>query len=273
MPRRDRTAAKPEWLSPLRRAEGVRGVVPVRSRLVVLPYAAAGATALRPVLSGLPDDVELLGVALPGRERRFGEPPAGSLEEIVDAVVAELVAREPVPTSLFGHCMGASMAVVLALRHPELFGGLVVSGQDPPGGPWTTSDLDDAGIVEFLTAAGNTAPELLSDAFWREKLITLFRSDAEIGTQASRATAAGVALSQDLLVLGGAEDPYVDAGPLSGWAACTTGRCEVLVLPGDHFFVLDPSNIPVIARPLGDLVLGAPASNTGGDHGGSTRVG
>ncbi|MFD0631671.1 thioesterase II family protein [Catenulispora yoronensis] len=132
MPRRDRPAAKPEWLSPLRRAGG-----PVRSRLVVVPYAAAGATALRPVLTGLPEDVELLGVSLPGRERRFGEPPAGSIEEIVEPVVAELTAREPVPTTLFGHCMGASLAVVLALRHPELFGGLVVSGQDPPGGRGT----------------------------------------------------------------------------------------------------------------------------------------
>lgn len=271
MPRRDRPAAKPQWLSPLRRAEAP--AAPVRSRVVVLPYAAAGATALRPVLTGLPDDVELLGVALPGRERRFGEPPASSLEEIVDAVVAELAVREPVPTSLFGHCMGASMAVVLAMRHPELFAGLVVSGQDPPGGPWTTADLDDAGILEFLTAAGNTAPELLGDAFWRDKLITLFRSDAELGTQAARATAHDVALSQDLLVLGGAEDPYVEAARLPGWKARTSGRCDVLVLPGDHFFVIDPPNIPVIARPLGDLVLGAPASSTGGDHGGSARVG
>ncbi|MFD0631672.1 thioesterase domain-containing protein [Catenulispora yoronensis] len=127
--------------------------------------------------------------------------------------------------------------------------------------------------MEFLAAAGNTAPELLSDTFWREKLITLFRSDAALGTQAWRATADGVVLEQDLLVLGGTEDPYVDASLLPGWAACTTGRCEVLALPGDHFFVIDPPNIPAIARPLGDLVLGAPASSTGGDHGGSTRVG
>ncbi|MFJ4685157.1 thioesterase II family protein [Streptomyces sp. NPDC088789] len=268
MPRREpRRRGRPEWLYPLRRAAGRP-----RARLVVFPYAAAGATALRPVLTGLPDEVELLGVALPGRERRFGEPPASGLDGIVDAVAAELAADPSVPTSVFGHCMGAGMALVLAQTHPRLVRGAVVSGRNPPGAPRSTSpDMDDADIIAFLESAGNTAPELLADAFWRDKLLELFRGDAALGEQASQVIGARP-LGQDLLVLGGGDDPYVDPRGLSGWAARTSGRCEVLVLPGDHFFVIDPPNIPVITRALGDLVLDAPAS-TGGDSGGSPRVG
>ncbi|MGI5484764.1 thioesterase II family protein [Streptomyces lavendofoliae] len=268
MPRRDpQNGARPSWLYPLRKAAGRP-----QARLVVFPYAAAGATALRPVLTGLADEVELLGVALPGRERRFSEPPASGLDEIVDAVAAELTVGEPVPTSVFGHCMGAGMAIVLALTHPDLVRGAVVGGRNPPGVPGSTSrPMDDADIVDFLESAGNTAPELLADVFWRNKLLELFRSDAELGEQASQVIQAGP-FGQDLLVLGGADDPYVAPGGLDAWAARTSGRCDVLVLPGDHFFVIDPPNIPVITRALGDLVLGAPAS-TGGESGGSPRVG
>ncbi|MGW7302416.1 thioesterase II family protein [Streptomyces sp. NPDC054829] len=268
MPRRDpRSGGRPDWLYPLRKT-----AAQPRARLVVFPYAAAGATALRPVLTGLPDEIELLGVALPGRERRFSEPPASALDEIVDAVATELTAGEPVPTCVFGHCMGAGMALVLALAHPHLVRGAVVSGRNPPDVPRSTyRPMDDADIVGFLESAGNTAPELLADAFWRNKLLELFRSDAELGEQASQVIEAGP-LGQDLLVLGGADDPYVSPGGLDSWAARTSGRCDVLVLPGDHFFVIDPPNIPVITRALGDLVLGAPAS-TGGERGGSPRVG
>jgi surfactin synthase thioesterase subunit len=268
MPRRDpRNGGRPGWLYPLRKA-----AARPRARLVVFPYAAAGATSLRPVLTGLSDEVELLGVALPGRERRFSEPPASRLGDIVDAVTAELAAGEPVPTSVFGHCMGASMALVLALTHPDLVRGAVVSAHNPPGAPRPASPrMGDADIVDFLESAGNTAPELLADTFWRNKLLELFRSDAALGEQASELIEAG-SLVQDLLVLGGTDDPYVGADGLEAWAARTSGRCDVLVLPGDHFFVIDPPNIPVITRALGDLVLGAPAS-TGGERGGSPRVG
>jgi pyochelin biosynthesis protein PchC len=268
MPRRDPpTRGRPDWLFPLRKVDASP-----RARLLVFPYAAAGPTALRPVLTGLPDQVELLGVALPGRERRFGEPPATALNEIVDAVATELAATEPLPTCVFGHCMGAALALVLALAQAQLCRGAVVSGCNPPGVRRSaTPAMTDTEIIEFLDAAGNTAPQLLEDAFWRNKLIELFRSDAELGGQAAQVVEAGL-LSQDLLVLGGAHDPYVDAGGLDAWAARTSGQCDVLVLPGDHFFVIDPRNIPVVASALGDLVAGAPVG-AGGENGGSPRVG
>jgi len=264
MPRRDTPAG---WLFPLRRP----GARPL-ARLLVFPYAAAGPTALRPVLTGLPDEIELLGVGLPGRERRFGEPPATVLTEVVDAVAAELATTAPLPTVVFGHCMGAGLALVLTLRRADLFVGTVVSGRNPPGARRSTPPtMADPDIVAFLDTAGNTAPQLLADTFWRTRLIELFRSDADLGEQAARIIEAGQ-LSQHLLVLGGADDPYVDAAGLTAWAAHTSGRCDVLVLPGDHFFVIDPSNISITTTALSDFVLGAPVS-TGGENGGSPRVG
>jgi surfactin synthase thioesterase subunit len=242
---------KPDWLFPLRKAASNPS-----ARLLVFPYAAAGASALRPLMTRLPESVELLGVALPGRERRFGEPPATSHVEIVQAVAGELAAREPLPAYLFGHSMGASLALALALMEPELCQGVVVSGRKPTGVTMSSVlGMADDEIVSFLGAVGNTAPQLLKDIFWQDRLIQLFRSDTALNVQTSQAIESGL-VSQHLIVLGGTDDPYVDPRGLDAWAQRTSGGCDVMVFPGNHFFLLDPSNLPAIASVLGSGICG-----------------
>lgn len=248
----------PEWLFPLRKESAAP-----TSRLLVFPYAAAGASSLRPLVTGLPDTVELLGVSLPGRERRFGEPPLTSHPEIVDGVVAELSVREPLPTYLLGHSMGASLALALAAAAPRLCRGVVVSSRRPTGfAMGMMLSLTDEEIVGFFGAVGNTAPKLLADPFWRDRLVQLFRSDSVLDEQTTQAIA-DHQLDLHVIALGGADDPYVDARELNGWALRTTGRCDVVILPGEHFFLLDPVNHPAVLRVLADALCAVPAGPPG----------
>lgn len=236
---------KPDWIFPLRKAGGDHGC-----RLVVFPYAAAGASALRPLVTLLPDSVELLGVALPGRERRFGEPGATSFPEIMQGVVDGLATRPELPTFLFGHSLGASLAVALARSVPEICSGIIVSARRPAHVALAPIlAMSDEEIGSFLDALGNTAPQLLGEAFWRARLIQLFRHDTELDIEASH-VAETTLLTQPLTVLAGSEDPYVDVRDLDSWATRTTGYCDVRTYPGDHFFLLDPGNLAVIAEAL-----------------------
>ncbi|MEV6162547.1 alpha/beta fold hydrolase [Streptomyces sp. NPDC052052] len=223
----------PEWIHPLRRPCG-----PYTTRLVVFPYAAAGPSSLRPLLTRLPETVELLGVALPGRERRFGEPPETTSAEIVRGVADALAGRPDLPTHLLGHSMGAGLAAALALADPGACEGLILSGR-PPGSVAhdTLQGLCDEEIVGFLSQVGNTRPELVRDPFWRDRVLRLFRSDTALDVR-TVGLLTGM-LRERVLVLGGAEDPYVDVSALAGWADRTTGPCEVRVFPGGHFFLLD----------------------------------
>ncbi|HLI76208.1 MAG TPA: alpha/beta fold hydrolase [Acidobacteriaceae bacterium] len=235
----------PQWLFSLRRTTAIPDL-----RLLVFPFAAAGATALRPLMMQLPDSVEVLGVALPGRERRFGEPPRTSHPEIVAAVGEELADREPMPTYAFGHSMGAGLVLALALMKPDLCLGVVISGRKPTGRPLgAVQSMTDDEVVAFLGAAGNTSRQLLKEPFWRAKLIALFRSDMALNERVLQATESGT-LSQHLLVVGGDRDQYVDAGGLPAWDQRTTGRCDVRVFPGNHFFLLDPENLTPLAEAI-----------------------
>ncbi|MGW4564092.1 thioesterase II family protein [Streptomyces sp. NPDC004561] len=238
-------SSTPQWLFPLRKAAGEP-----TSRLLVFPYAAAGASSLRPLLTGLPGTVELLGVALPGRERRFAEPPLTDSAEFLTAVAGELSDRPALPTALLGHSMGASLALSLALAAPDSCHGVVISGREPSGVALATMlDLSDDEITGFFGTVGHTAPQLLADAYWRERLIALFRSDIHLDLRTS-AEIETRTLDQQLLVLGGAEDPYVAADDLIGWSARTTGRCDISVHPGDHFFILSPGNRDAVLAAL-----------------------
>jgi surfactin synthase thioesterase subunit len=244
--------AKPQWILPLRKSTASS-----ESRLLVFPYAASGASALRPVATLLDDSVEVLGAMLPGRERRFGESPRTSVPEVIRELAADLRGRPALPTYLLGHSLGASLALAFAVTEPDLCDGLVASSRLPD--IRISEDVvgrTDQEILDFLGSAGNTKSELLSDPYWRGRLVELFREDARLDAEA-QVFGRGRPLERDVLVLGGADDPYVDASRLGAWAARTTGRCRVEVLPGGHFYIAEPRNTATVAGLCQDFLRSA----------------
>lgn len=69
------------------------------------PPAGSGVSVFKPLLSGLPDTIGLIGVQLPGREERSEEEPLTSMASIMKKVLEEFT--PPVePYTLFGHSFG-----------------------------------------------------------------------------------------------------------------------------------------------------------------------
>eukprot|EP00803_Ostreobium_quekettii_P010990 evm.model.scf_119EXC.8 EVM.evm.TU.scf_119EXC.8 scf_119EXC:62742-63992(+) len=87
-----------------------------RLRLFCFPPAGTGAWAYHGWGPGLPADIEILPVELPGRNSRAGEPAmeamAPLVAEVVEAVTPLMRER---PFVLFGHSMGAWVAYEVAL--------------------------------------------------------------------------------------------------------------------------------------------------------------
>lgn len=233
-----RKAAGQPWLSPLRRQRGDT----LCARILVFPYAAGGATSMRPLVSGLPASIDLVGVTLPGRERRFGESPAVRASEIIAGVNAGLADMDELPTYFLGHSMGAILALAVALFAPESCAGLIVSGRLPYREiTESVSGTSADDVPGLLVAIGNTDPKLLEDPYWRERLTRLFRQDSELDIEATMLTSTG-SLDHPILALGGADDPFVNVNELGFWANRTSGRCEVKTFPGDHFYLFESVN-------------------------------
>ncbi|MFD9520215.1 thioesterase II family protein [Streptomyces sp. NPDC059979] len=247
------SAAVPWW--PSLRPPGA--AVAPRARLLVFPHSGSGPNSLFPLVEALPQHVEVLGLSLPGRERRFGEPPGCRLDQVLDSVSDEVLGRAPLPTVVFGHSLGA----LLATRAARLLGphcrAAVVSGQVPGGTPRrahaTTTDQD---AVRLLREGGGTPEWVLQDPDMLDHLTRVLRADLALGREAASGFE-DVRLDVPLDVLGGTADALVPHEPLDGWAAHTTAACRVRRFDGDHFFLLAPEHRAEVADVLRQALAGA----------------
>nr|AAK06795.1 putative thioesterase SimC3 [Streptomyces antibioticus]AAL15591.1 Sim13 [Streptomyces antibioticus] len=240
-----------EWTVRLRPATGCR------SRVVVFPHAGAGPRTYARLLSGLPEDVELIGVTLPGREHRADLPPGGALCEVVEGTGRELAALPVLPTVYWGHSMGSLLAVTVAGTRDCSVDALVLSAA-----------LPGADAVDF--AVPLDTPEGLSLMFDRHRL-PLTALDADSGrpradfvlahdlvlARSALLEVGGVRLGLPLSVFAGAHDPLVPMSTLPKWRDFTTGPFRTEVFEGAHFFPFLPGNGRALLAEITGLLTAA----------------
>ncbi|WP_190344228.1 non-ribosomal peptide synthetase [Streptomyces venezuelae] len=123
-----------------------------RHSLVCIPYGGGSATVYQPLAGQVPPDVDLWTVALPGHDPVLPDQPMVDRAECRDRLVAEIAASVEGPFSLYGHCAGTLLTVLVAR-------GLEDRGLTPAavhlGAPWD--------IAAFAFAA-STTPDTLESA-------------------------------------------------------------------------------------------------------------
>lgn len=80
------------WNTVIRPARGT-----AVGRAVALAHSGAGPNALLPTVRWLPEGIEVVGVTLPGRERRIDEDPTRILDDPEGAVAAVAESCAPCP--------------------------------------------------------------------------------------------------------------------------------------------------------------------------------
>lgn len=152
-----------------------------RARLVCMPHAGGNASFFRDWSRALPVDIDLLAAQYPGREERFCEPFAQSLESLAEEIAAALVLLSDAPLVLFGHSLGAALAYEVALRlqgfdRPPA--RLVVSAHPAPHRQRKSSlhkQGDEALLADIRRLSGGSTP--LDDPALREVFMPMVRSD------------------------------------------------------------------------------------------------
>ena len=86
-----------------------------RARLFCFPYAGVGASAYRLWSTGLPAELEVCAVQIPGREGRWREPPHTRIDTLVAALLPVLQPCFDLPFAFFGHSMGGVLAAELTV--------------------------------------------------------------------------------------------------------------------------------------------------------------
>ena len=213
-----------------------------RVRLLCLPYAGSGVLTYHGWSRALPDGIEVCPLQLPGRDNRIQEQPFTAAEPLVEAAGSALAAELTVPVALFGHSMGAILAFELAHWFRRELGvepvRLFVSAADPPERRLLRERIHDLPEPDFLARLGElggTPHAILAQPELRELLLPALRADFAL-CDAYRYRERQP-LACPITVFGGTADPLVDPTQLGGWARQTHGRCDVVILPGGHFFL------------------------------------
>ena len=233
-------AEAPAWFSADRRP-GQK-----HERLLLFPYAGAGATAYRTWPAALPSELDVRCLQMPGRGARFREPLLTSMAEMIDGLMPELMLLLDRPYAFFGHSMGAAITHALAceiarrgLPEPSV---LLVSGRDAPLPAYARPSPHDLPRAEFLAALdalGGMHPDLLGNAELIDIVLPILRADFTmlVGYASSSRASTVTKLKCPIVAYGGDRDREITWDGLQAWGECTEGNFRLAMLPGTHFFL------------------------------------
>ncbi|MCM3904410.1 MAG: alpha/beta fold hydrolase [Pyrinomonadaceae bacterium] len=226
-------------------------------RLFCFPYAGGAASVFSKVLNGLPSEIEVCPVELPGRGSRLSEPPVNDLESLVEIIAEELAPHLDQPFAFFGHSMGALLGFELArylrrARRVEPVHLLVSAGRAPQvraSGP-VTWDLQDDQLVDKMRRLNGTPQAVLDNPELMALVLPIIRADlVAIDSYVYRHEPP---LSCPITALGGLQDSSVTRDELCPWREQTSESFTLRMLPGDHFFLHSAQQTlrEVVAREL-----------------------
>lgn len=241
-----------------------------RLRILACPPMAMEADVFATLAETASPDVEVIALDLP----TFGDEGDEMLRESIDAqsdrVIEELALREPATTVLYGHSMGAYVALAIARRMASDPPALLVVGAVPE--PRTPAVLEGVDInePEDITDAmsGQAVRRFVDvstlDELQQERVVSLSRRDLWLtahGRQADPTAPAGVRA----LLIGGDNDPLetVDGDDPTA-SAEALGYESGTVVRGEHLFFQSEASCRELLETMGDrldLSLAAPRSS------------
>ena len=239
-----------------------------RAPLVCLcfPYAGGNGSLFSDWGSLVSGSIDILAVNLPGRAKRFLDPPYLEFGDIIDDLEVAALPLLDREFLLFGHSLGGLIAYELAFRleskHGFVATHLFVSGTNTPHWPDPPEsvigrgdyELGDAEFVAKLIELGGAPAELASNLELRDATLPSIRADFRVYDSYVRSVDPGVRiLSCPIGVFGGRADfRNVPEESLRDWSRYTRSNFSMHLLPGDHFF-LRSSAREVTARMLASI--------------------
>jgi medium-chain acyl-[acyl-carrier-protein] hydrolase len=227
-------------------------------RLFCFASAGHGPSMFRSWAALVRSDVELSIIQLPGRESRWTEAPLVRLADLLPALTQALEPRLDRPFAFFGHSLGALIAFetarhlrrARALTPCHLFASAHRAPQIPNRHP-RISHLPDRHFVAEVNARHGGVPDAVAEN--RELMDLMLPSlKADYRLFEDYEYAPEEPLNCPLSAFGGSTDVYVTSQDIAPWEAQTTGRFELRIVSGGHFFVNDARE-HVVATVMSDL--------------------
>lgn len=232
--------------------------------VLILPHAGGSATFYYELSSDLSARANVLVAQYPGRQDRFREAPAESVEALTAPILAELQASlsRSTPVLVFGHSMGALIGFELALALESLNYAVQLFAASSRNAPHLTNSAlnakhSDQALVRELTDMGGTDPELFDFPELLESALRTLRADLRV-VERYRPEPQRI-LSCTVLTLIGRDEKHVDADGAAAWSGYTRGEHRSVIMPGGHFYLAQPQQRAELAQQLSAALPGGPS--------------
>jgi medium-chain acyl-[acyl-carrier-protein] hydrolase len=188
---------------------------------------------------GLPGEVAVHGVQLPGRQKRIAEEPCRRTEQVVAPLVEAVASMAPSPVVLFGDCTGAFIAFELGRQLQARGQGrrvhLVVSCCRAPQLPYRQSPIHGLPADELrkkLVALDVVPSWLLQSERAFGDYLPLLRADFELAESYTYEPSGP--LSYPITAFAGSEDAYTTIDEVHAWSSQTTTSFQARVFEAGH---------------------------------------
>ncbi len=212
-------------------------------RLFIFPYAGAGTAAFRAWNTGLPSEVEVCAIRLPGRETRIRETPISQMTPLAETLTDAIQGHLDKPYVFYGHSMGALVAFEVARnlrrRGQALPQHLVISARRAPQLPEVDAPIhglpDNAFVAKMQERYGGIPDVILQSPELMALFVPVLKADFKVIETYTYQPEAPLGLP--ISAFAGTQDRVRQAGDVEGWQAQTTGAFTFQDFVGNHFFI------------------------------------
>ncbi|QKW37594.1 thioesterase [Actinomadura sp. NAK00032] len=250
-------------------------------RLIVFHHAGGSSAAYMPLARALPGGWELLLLDLPGRGRGHRASPLTEMPSLVAATADAVLEWAGPPVALFGHSLGAIVALETA-RRLEARGvtplWVGVSGRPAPECPVDEArplcELPDRELIGALARFGGIPAELDELPEFRDRFVRLVRADLRaldsyVPQERRRP------LDAPLTAFGAVDDELAPADTVEPWSRETAGGFRARMFTGGHFHFLGRSFAgfaKVLVEEVGRAVDAAAGTGPGRERSGPLYI-
>lgn len=211
-------------------------------RLFCFPYAGGSAHIYTHWHEYLPQSVEVVAVQYPGRGSRFVDTLIGSCEDMVKALLPEIMPHLDKPFAFFGHSNGGLMSFELAraLQRKGVTNQLhhFLSAKRAINLPACKKPLHNLPEKEFIAELehlGGTPPEILAQKELMELFLPVLRSDFSISETFTYTD--DVKLKCKASLFYGEKDQDIPEEDVLAWQELIEQPVTAHKFEGGHFFI------------------------------------
>jgi medium-chain acyl-[acyl-carrier-protein] hydrolase len=210
-------------------------------RLFCFPYAGGNGQIFKAWAESLPDFIEVVGVELPGRGRRFGEPFVDDINQVINDLYESIKSSLDIPFAFYGHSNGALLVFELTKKILERTGLLprkvfIAAKRSPHlGREVPLHKLCDEDFIKVIRDYKGTPVQVFSNPELLELYLPILRADFALSE--NYVFLEQPQLSVDAVLIAGEEDEIASIDEVFAWEDLFVTPPDKEIVTGDHFFI------------------------------------